>query len=63
MAMPVIVGEKCESERFPGAKNTYCIESMMQDGRALQAGTSRITSYNVCYTKLLRVERALFLRF
>lgn len=40
MAMPVIKGEKTESERFPGAVNTYCIEAMMQDGKALQAGTS-----------------------
>lgn len=40
MAMPVIKGEKTESERFPGAENTYCIESMMQDKKALQAGTS-----------------------
>src|SRR6478672_4787229 len=40
MAMPVIQGEKSASERFPGADNTYCIEAMMQDGKALQAGTS-----------------------
>lgn len=40
MAMPVIKGEKTESERFPGAMNTYCIEAMMQDKKALQAGTS-----------------------
>lgn len=40
MAMPVIQGEKTESERFPGAVSTYCIEAMMQDGKALQAGTS-----------------------
>src|SRR3990167_2988901 len=40
MAMPVIKGEKSESERFPGAVNTYCIESMMQDRKAVQAGTS-----------------------
>jgi len=40
MAMPVIQGEKTASERFPGADNTYCIEAMMQDGKALQAGTS-----------------------
>ncbi|MCL2469601.1 MAG: proline--tRNA ligase [Alphaproteobacteria bacterium] len=39
-ALPVIKGEKIPSERFPGAVNTYCIEAMMQDGRALQAGTS-----------------------
>lgn len=40
MAMPVIKGEKSASERFPGAENTYCIEAMMQDKKALQAGTS-----------------------
>lgn len=40
MAMPVIKGEKTESERFPGAVNTYCIEAMMQDKKAIQAGTS-----------------------
>ena len=39
-AMPVFQGEKTASERFPGAVNTYCIEAMMQDGKALQAGTS-----------------------
>jgi prolyl-tRNA synthetase len=39
-AMPVIVGEKPENERFPGAVATYSIEAMMQDGKALQAGTS-----------------------
>lgn len=39
-AMPVIKGEKSASERFPGAVNTYCIEAMMQDKKALQAGTS-----------------------
>ena len=40
LAMPVMKGEKTASERFPGAVNTYCIESMMQDKKALQAGTS-----------------------
>ncbi len=40
LAMPVIKGEKSASERFPGAENTYCIEAMMQDKKALQAGTS-----------------------
>lgn len=40
MAMPVIKGEKSESERFPGAIDTYTIEAMMQDKKALQAGTS-----------------------
>ena len=40
LAMPVIAGEKPSNERFPGADNTYSIEAMMQDGKALQAGTS-----------------------
>ena len=40
LAMPVIAGEKPENERFPGAEATYSIEAMMQDGTALQAGTS-----------------------
>ena len=40
MAMPVIRGVKTASERFAGAVDTYCIEAMMQDGKALQAGTS-----------------------
>lgn len=40
LALPVISGEKCTWERFPGAANTYSIEAMMQDRKALQAGTS-----------------------
>lgn len=40
LAIPVLTGEKSESERFAGAKKTYTIEAMMQDGKALQAGTS-----------------------
>lgn len=46
MAMPVIKGYKTESERFAGAENTYCIEAMMQDGKALQAGTSHFLGQN-----------------
>jgi prolyl-tRNA synthetase len=46
MAMPVIRGRKSESERFAGAEDTYCIESMMQDGKALQAGTSHFLGQN-----------------
>jgi len=46
MAMPVIVGEKSASERFPGALNTYSIEAMMQDRKALQAGTSHFLAQN-----------------
>ena len=40
MALPVIKGVKSESERFAGAEDTYTIEAMMQDGKALQSGTS-----------------------
>ena len=46
LAMPVITGEKTEGERFPGAENTYCIEGMMQDRKALQAGTSHFLGQN-----------------
>ncbi len=46
MAVPVIRGVKTESERFAGAVNTYCIEAMMQDGKALQAGTSHFLGQN-----------------
>ncbi|MBN1577726.1 MAG: proline--tRNA ligase [Chitinispirillaceae bacterium] len=46
MAMPVIKGEKTESERFPGAVATWCIEAMMQDRKALQAGTSHFLGQN-----------------
>jgi len=46
MAMPVIKGEKTESERFPGAVSTLCIEAMMQDRKALQAGTSHFLGRN-----------------
>ncbi|MFW5788763.1 MAG: proline--tRNA ligase [Spirochaetota bacterium] len=46
MAMPVIAGEKSESERFPGAVSTFSIEAMMQDRKALQAGTSHFLGQN-----------------
>ncbi len=46
MAMPVITGEKTTEERFPGAENTLCIEAMMQDRKALQAGTSHFLGQN-----------------
>lgn len=46
MAMPVIMGVKTESERFAGAEETYCIEALMQDGKALQAGTSHFLGQN-----------------
>ena len=46
MALPVIVGKKTESEKFVGAVDTLCIEAMMQDGKALQAGTSHFLGQN-----------------
>lgn len=58
LAMPVIKGEKTASERFPGADNTYCIEAMMQDKKALQAGTSHFlgqhfsTGFNIKYLSM-----------
>ncbi len=46
MAVPVIRGKKTANERFAGADDTYCIEAMMQDGKALQAGTSHFLGQN-----------------
>lgn len=46
LAMPVLTGRKPEHEKFPGAIDTYCIEAMMQDGKALQAGTSHFLGQN-----------------
>ena len=46
LAMPVLQGKKTSRERFPGAVDTYCIEAMMQDGKALQAGTSHFLGQN-----------------
>ncbi len=46
MAMPVIKGVKTANERFAGAEDTYCIEALMQDGKALQAGTSHFLGQN-----------------
>ena len=46
MAVPVIKGYKTPSERFAGAEETYCIEALMQDGKALQAGTSHFLGQN-----------------
>ncbi len=54
MALPVIKGVKSESERFPGAVDTYCIEAMMQDGKALQAGTSHFLGQN--FAKAFNVQ-------
>ncbi|MEE3180664.1 MAG: proline--tRNA ligase [Planctomycetota bacterium] len=59
MAMPVVKGEKTRDERFPGAVNTYSIEAMMQDHKALQAGTSHFLGQNfskACKIKFLDQE-------
>lgn len=54
MAMPVIRGVKSPSERFAGAIDTYCIEALMQDGKALQAGTSHFLGQN--FAKAFEVQ-------
>ena len=46
LALPVIIGTKTENERFAGAEETYCIEALMQDGKALQTGTSHFLAQN-----------------
>src|SRR6056300_1841072 len=59
LAMPVLRGEKTEAERFPGAESTLCIEAMMQDRKALQAGTSHFLGQNfskACGIKFQSVE-------
>ena len=58
LAMPVIAGEKPENERFPGADNTYSIEAMMQDGKALQAGTSHYLGTNFAEAQNIRFQNA-----
>jgi prolyl-tRNA synthetase len=54
MALPVIKGKKSEGEKFPGAIDTYCIEALMQDGKALQAGTSHFLGQN--FAKAFNVQ-------
>ena len=54
MALPVIKGVKSVSERFAGAEDTYCIEALMQDGKALQAGTSHFLGQN--FAKAFNVQ-------
>src|SRR6201996_2917804 len=56
LAMPVIAGEKPENERFPGAVNTYSIEAMMQDGKALQAGTSHFLGTHFSEAQNIRFQ-------
>ena len=54
LALPVVVGHKSEAERFAGAVDTLCIEAMMQDGKALQAGTSHFLGQN--FAKAFNVQ-------
>src|SRR4051794_34987036 len=56
MAMPVVQGEKTAGERFPGAVSTYAIEAMMQDRKALQAGTSHFLGQNFSKAKKIQFQ-------
>jgi len=56
LAMPVVAGEKPEHERFPGAEATYSIEAMMQDGKALQAGTSHMLGQGFAKAQDIRYQ-------
>ncbi|MEG3619566.1 proline--tRNA ligase [Magnetovibrio sp. PR-2] len=56
LAVPVIPGEKSESERFPGAVETHTIEAMMQDGKALQAGTSHYLGQNFAHAADIKFQ-------
>ena len=58
VAMPVVAGEKPENERFPGAVSTYSIEAMMQDGKALQAGTSHFLGTTFSSAQNIRFQNA-----
>ena len=56
MAMPVVSGRKTEGQRFPGAVDTYCIEAMMQDRKALQAGTSHFLGQNFARSSEIKFQ-------
>jgi prolyl-tRNA synthetase len=58
LALPVVAGEKPENERFPGAVATYSIEAMMQDGKALQAGTSHFLGTNFAHAQDIKFQNA-----
>lgn len=58
LAMPVLAGTKTESERFPGAVDTLCIEAMMQDNKALQAGTSHFLGQNFAKASEIKFQSA-----
>ena len=56
LAMPVLKGKKTESEKFPGAVDTYCVEAMMQDKKALQAGTSHFLGQNFAKSSEIKFQ-------
>ncbi len=56
LAMPVLKGKKTESEKFPGAADTYCVEAMMQDKKALQAGTSHFLGQNFAKSSEIKFQ-------
>ncbi|MBN8808543.1 MAG: proline--tRNA ligase [Sphingomonas sp.] len=58
VALPVVAGEKPENERFPGAVETWSIEAMMQDGKALQAGTSHFLGTNFAHAQDIKFQNA-----
>jgi prolyl-tRNA synthetase len=58
LAVPVVAGEKPENERFPGAVATYSIEAMMQDGKALQAGTSHFLGTNFAQAQEIKFQNS-----
>jgi prolyl-tRNA synthetase len=58
LALPVVAGEKPENERFPGAVSTYSIEAMMQDGKALQAGTSHFLGTNFAQAQDIKFQNS-----
>ncbi len=58
LGMPVVAGEKPENERFPGAVSTYSIEAMMQDGKALQAGTSHFLGTTFSSAQNIRFQNS-----
>ncbi|MDX3908543.1 MAG: proline--tRNA ligase [Sphingobium sp.] len=58
LALPVVAGEKPENERFPGAVATYSIEAMMQDGKALQAGTSHFLGTTFSFAQNIRFQNS-----
>lgn len=59
LAIPVIIGEKTPQERFPGAKATYTLEMMMQDGKALQGGTSHHLGQNFAKSAQIKFQTVL----